>query len=613
MWVWLRYQLERWVLRGSLALVALMVGVLGCVAVLGATIAYSFPARYFGSYRDALWWAVLRLSDTGYLSDDTGGLELRALSIAMSVFGMSITVGGIVAIVTQLMNRGLRSLAAATTQVPFSGHIVILGFSDRTPRLLQSLLAQGPFKIVVLLDRVDDLAVRQLSRAVRKAVDRERVTLRSGSARRAAELEHAACSRARAIILPASQLAVAGDPEAGPRTLQTMLALKTVLADCDDPPEVAVEVVDRSLAPMVSSTFPDARVLQSDRLVARVFRFALQSTGLVEFGLDVIEPGRGFRIEELRFPELIGTSLGEAERRLLGGQLMGVMTDEAPGVRRLAMDAKTTIGKEDSLLLFTDTKVGLAARCEEVKECPKVDLPRPELKVLILGWNESAPDLLSELNLEAEGRYAVDFVTDKPADERELELSLILPVLRLKVRHFVGDPIFIDEAPEIQLKDYDRVLILANRLVPPDSADVRTLAVVLALRQRRSEMKALSYVLVELLEQENAHVLGDVQAVVTARLAADTLCSLVLTPNAGEALQMSLGHQLTFVTRIFEVPVQLTEDPRGLGHALRERHMAHLHTFPPQPGAQKCRILACEAVTPADVKPQAGPSNSLAE
>jgi hypothetical protein len=119
---------------------------------------------------------------------------------------------------------------------------------------------------------------------------------------------------------------------------------------------------------------------------------------------------------------------------------------------------------------------------------------------------------------------------------------------------------------------------------------------VLALNERREEMKASSYILVELLEEENSRVLGDVQAVVTSQLAANTLCSLALTPGAGDSLQMSLSHQLTFVTRVLELPVDAARDPLALGIALRERRMALMHRFPPSGSTQ--RVLACEAVAP---------------
>lgn len=600
MWVWIRYQLERWVLRGSLALVALMVAILAMIAALGATLAFYLPGQYFDSYYEALWWTVLRLSDTGYLSDDTGGLELRALSMMLSVFGMAVTVGGIVAIVTQFMNRGLRSLSSATTPVPFSGHVVILGFSDRTPRLIRDLLSRSSGKIVILVENVDETVQRRVNRSLPKWGDRERIVLRAGSSRRAAELHHAACTRARAVILPASALAVAGDPEAGPRTLQAMMALKTILEGVEEPPQVAVEIVDRSLAPMVSAALPSARVLQSDRLVARVFRFSLQGSDLVEFALAVVDPDKGFRVEASTFPEFAGTTLAEAELRLSGGRVMGVLANADKGLRHLAMDGSTVIEDGTPLLVFTDGPVEVRDTLADAGSPPEFELPRPELRVLVLGWNESAPDLLSELNLEAAGRYCVDFVAKTPIETRDHEIQRLLSELRVKVRHFDHDPMDIDDDEQVELGAYDRVLVLADRMVPPESADVRTLAVVLSLNERRKEMKDSSYVLVELLEEENSKVLGDVQAVVTARLAADTLCSLALTPGAGDSLQMSLSHQLTFVTRVLDLPVEVSRDPVALGISLRRRGMALLHRFPARQGVQ--RVLACEAVAPPFVQ-----------
>lgn len=595
MWEWIRYQLERWVLRGSLALVALMIVILATIAMVSALVAYSLPEQYFRSYPEALWWAVLRLSDTGYLSDDTGGLELRALSMMLSVFGMAVTVGGIVAIVTQFMNRGLRSLSSATTRVPFSGHVVILGFSDRTPRLLRNLLARGSFRIVILVETVDEAVQRRVNRAVPRALDRERIVLRSGSARRAAELEHAACSRARAVIFPASPMAVAGDPEAGPRILQAMLALGKVLQNVEAPPQVAVEIVERSLAPMVSSALPTARVLQSDRLVARVFRFSLQGSGLVDFALDVIDPERGYRVQEFVLPALAGKTLGEAELSVGGGRLMGVLRTNAKGARFLETAGDTKIEEASPLLVFTDGRFSVQSEFQrESTTGLSVAIDHQEWNVLVLGWNECASDLIAELNLEPAGRYAVDIVARVSVADREYEIQRMVARPRVKIRHFAHDPMDIDGDEEIELARYDRIVVLADRSVPPESADVRTLAVVLSLGERKSEMKTGSYVLVELLEEENTDVLGNIQAVVTAPLAADTLCSLAFSPDANDSLQMSLSHQLTFVTRLFEVPREVARNEFALAMALRERKLGYMHTF--DDDGVTCRVLACESV-----------------
>ena len=85
-------------LRGSPAMLVLLFLLLASIATFGALVAYVTPGQHFETPGAALWWAVLRISDPGYLSDDIPDLRIRVLSVILSILGMAVTVGGIVAV-----------------------------------------------------------------------------------------------------------------------------------------------------------------------------------------------------------------------------------------------------------------------------------------------------------------------------------------------------------------------------------------------------------------------------------------------------------------------------------------------------------------------------------
>ncbi len=613
---WLRYQLERWVLRGSLALVALLVILLSLIAALGASVAYYLPGHHFESYRSALWWAVLRISDPGYLSDDIPTLEIRLLSAVLSVVGMAITVGGIVAIVTQNMNRAIRALASATTPVPFSNHIVVLGWTDRTTRLLRDILDKERSRVVLLVEDIEEKVIRTVNRTFPKAIDREKVILRSGSSYRPGDLARAACQRARAIILPATARAVAGDPEAGPRTLQALMALRTLFEQehPDRHPVVVVELVDRALVPTVKSTFPEAHILTSDRVVARVLRLALQSHGLSDFALDVALPQDGFRIAPVRAPELVGKRLSEAEQLFENGYLMGLLAKKDHGELTLELHPEAEVPEDGQVLVFSNGPARLLGSRRKNKKSPRrpsittfspaqiqetleqLDL-RPALRrILVLGWNEVAPDLIAELNREPRGRYEVDFLSTVPMDEREREVGEVNPDDRIPVRQLSGDPLEVADAPLVDLPSYSRFLILADRRVMPEVADVRSLAVVLALQRRQNDFLPDASVVVELLAKENERVAGGTETLVTPILAADLLSALTLRPKADVALDLTLTHQSTFFSRVVSAPPKACEDKALLAAALRQSGYALLHIFDESLRTHHRRLLIGEPV-----------------
>lgn len=569
--IWFRYRLEKLLLRGSVAFVFTLVCLLTVVALSGGALARALQPGDFTSYKQAVWWAILRLSDTGYLSDEVESWEIRVLSMMLSVIGMSVTVGGIVAIVSQVMNRTLSALASATTPVPYSNHTVILGWTDRTPELITHFLARNERPIVVLVDDLKrssrDLAALGLSRSAS-----ERVVLRAGSPHRPHELGRAACARSKSVILAATARAIAGDSDEGPKLLKSVFALRVALKNA--PPEtpiVAVEVVDRALVPLVQSALPRARVLKSDRIVGRILRLSLQARGLIDWGVDLVTPDSGLRVESFAFDEFRGLSISDAERLVVGGRLMGALVRSPSGRARLITQANYVIGEKQRVLVCHEGGLEIQRGLPRLGLPPRtlVELGRPTLDVLILGWNEAAADLIAALALEPLGRYRVDVIARTPARDREQEvLSQAWPG-RVQVQHKEGEPMSIEYMSVDLLNNYDRFVVLADRGVAPDAADVRTLAVAMALEQRRRDLKSGAYIVVELLEEANELILPELEVAVTPRIAADVMESLACTEDAESALGMALDHQATFVSRVVEVPDFLLAEE--VGPAVRAR------------------------------------------
>lgn len=575
---WIRFWLERAVLRGSLTLVVLLIALQGLLAFAGGTVAYLLPGHYFSTFRAALWWAVLRISDPGYLSDDIPDVSIRTLSVALSVVGMAVTVGGIVAIVTQAMNRALDRLAAATTPVPFQGHFVLIGWSDRSPRLLEELLSEPKSRIVILLDHVGPEVQRRVRRAVTGASHLERIVLRAGSAYRPTELSRAACEKARAVILPASPRAVAGDPAEGPLALKCLLALKTLFERTNEgeAPIVVVELVDRGLIPRVQAAMPSVRILPSDRVAARVMRLALQERGLVPLARDVARPDRGLRVVTHLHRAWIGQGLYAIQQSLRGGRVMGVLRSSEAGMG-LQVDDDLRVAADDRVLVLSEGSLEVRSRPPEAgTDAPLVEVSeRATLRILVLGWNEVAPDLLGELRLEPEGRYVVDFLSTVPEEIMQNEIQETVGACPIPIRTLRGDPVMVEHVKALDLASYDRFVVLADRTVGPDMSDVRTLAIAVAIQGQSARLRHGAYLILELLEEENTEVITGVESVTTPLLAAEVLASLALSDLAHESLADTFTYQQSYVTRVVGVPLDWIGRPE-LPRALLRRGFAYL-------------------------------------
>ena len=102
---WLRFQLERLLVRGlsyRLLIVAIIIVSLSTIAgvvVFALTRAFTMP--------EAIWWAFLRLTDPGYLGDDEG-VAKATISTAITLLGYIFFTGALIAILTTAMGLGNR-------------------------------------------------------------------------------------------------------------------------------------------------------------------------------------------------------------------------------------------------------------------------------------------------------------------------------------------------------------------------------------------------------------------------------------------------------------------------------------------------------------------------
>ena len=91
-------------LRGVLSRLLVIACAMVLIAVSAGLLVYNVPhigeAGEEGDPGSAIWWAFLRLTDSGYLGDDEGTL-LRTVSTTLTILGVVLFVGALIATMTQ--------------------------------------------------------------------------------------------------------------------------------------------------------------------------------------------------------------------------------------------------------------------------------------------------------------------------------------------------------------------------------------------------------------------------------------------------------------------------------------------------------------------------------
>ncbi|MEX2530508.1 MAG: ion channel DMI1 [Gemmatimonadota bacterium] len=548
----LKFWLERFLLKGPhyrLAFIAAMLGLLSVVC--GALVLRPGP---FNSLGEAVWWAFLRLSDPGYLGDDEG-LWMRTVSTLLTVSGYVLFLGSLVAIMTQWLNATITRLESGLTPVARNGHVVILGWTNRTVPIVQELLLSETrvkrflqrhgarqLHIVVLCDEVTPALRQDLKEQLDELWDERHITLRTGSSLRTEHLERVDFLNAAVILVPGGNPTGEGTTVLDTRTIKVLLSISAAAAEAGDdpPPYLVAEVFDaRKVAIAQRSYAGPLELVASDMSIARIMVQNLRHPGLSGVYNELLSQGDG---NEIYLPE--GAPLAGVPVEALGGAfprgvVLGILRSDGSAIRPyLNPGPGLTVEEDDRIVLlarsFADTQ-GPAQGSPRLRERGTPGTLRPRQgarRVLILGWSQKAPALLNELATYEDESIQVDLFTSVPIERRRSSLERQgVDAEAVGLRHIEGDFAVHAELAKLHPMEYDNILLMgSDSLRTGQEADARTILGALLLREMARTHEHPPSILAELLDPQNVSLLdrGAIEVMVSPILVSHVLAQVAL-------------------------------------------------------------------------------------
>lgn len=552
-----QFFLERLVQRGILSQLLLMAMLVVAVAVIGGVAAWALTPG-FESLGVAVWWSFLRLTDPGYLGDDQGAL-LRVIATIVTVLGYVLFMGSLIAIMTQWLAYTIRKLESGLTPIAMEHHFVILGWTNRTSEIIKKLLTAegrmgrflarragaGKLRVVVLADEVNAQLRQDLRDGLGSHWNESQIFLRSGSSLQREHLERLDLQRAAVIMIPGADFALGGAELMDTRVVKTLLTLDGIFRaePTVRPPHVIVELFD----PRKASIARDAigartEIIVGDRLISRLFSQSLRHTGVANVLIELLSHREGNTLYLRSLQELAGSSPRALVNVFPQAVVLGVvsMEDGAPSVH---LDpARDVVLKEDDRLIFLaesyeHCKPTMGARAELPASRAGSLAPVPEpaqRRLLILGWSYKIPALLEELLASSDCRFVITILSKVVESEREKVLDHLDLTGRLTVEHVVGDYSLERDLVRVEPHRFNHVLFLASgSMQSSEEADARTILGLLLLRSLLRASASGPEVLVELLDPDNASILGEAEEVVfvSTRMLSHLLAHVGLLPE----------------------------------------------------------------------------------
>ncbi|NBC17195.1 MAG: ion channel DMI1 [Bacteroidetes bacterium] len=495
----LKFMLERWIQRGALNQLLLMVALVMLVVAVGGLLAWGLTDA-FEHPGTALWWAFLRLTDPGYLGDDQG-TTLRIISTVVTVLGYILFMGSLIAILTQWLRETMITLESGLTPITLSDHILVLGWTNRTPAIVRELLlSEGRvqrflhrrgarrLRIVILAEHVDAQLRQELRDALGSSLKRGQIIFRSGTSMRIEHLQRVDFTNAAAILLPGADFALGGAEATDTRVIKTLMSIakygREALSHRE--PAIMAEIFDAQKAPIARQAYPHAlNILAGDAFVSRLIAQNVRHSGLSYVYAELLSYSHGNEAYIRAWPEFTGQPLQAITEAFPKALLLGAVRPGADGFVPHLNPSPDFVLREDDRLVLIARRYEDAVPAEGVAPADAVKhlLPAPEVRLqrrrrlLFLGWSHKVIALVQEFGSYPTEYFDIDVLSVVPADEREARLAHVdVDPERVQVRQLEGDYTLRADLLAAEPATYDNVVFLGSDWLDSDEeSDARTI------------------------------------------------------------------------------------------------------------------------------------------
>jgi ion channel POLLUX/CASTOR len=545
----LKFLLERLVLRGAHYRLLIIAALIGALSAVAGSIIHVLGTGVEGGLPGAIWWAFLRLSDPGYLGDDVGTLN-RLVSTVLTVLGYVVFLGALVAIMTQWLHDRMRSLEAGLTPIAQRDHVLIIGWTNRTPAIVGELVmsnarvrrflrAHGTrtLRIAILAEQVTTRLGVELRERLGPRWNERQVILRTGSPLRVEHLQRVDFIHASAVIMPASDIGGGGPDHADTRTIKTLLSMANHphAPDAADLPLAVAEIFDSRRIDLARRAYRGpVEILASDAIIGRLLAQNVRHAGLSHVYGELLTHGRGNEIHVRDCGQFAGLQFHELAARFEQAVLLGIVRiEDGSFVPLLNPPPRTQVRDSDRLVLMARSYAatepagpgrgavadGAAGDAEVAgfenaapgrarERLPLVRLERPR-RVLLLGWNHKVPAMLGEFDSYVDERFEIDVVSTTPAARRQVLLQRHgVKLVHTVLRHIEADFATPAMLEQTSVAEYDNIVLLgSDRFDSGEESDARSILGYLLLRDQLPAHGPA--VLVELLDPGNLPLFRD--------------------------------------------------------------------------------------------------------
>ena len=427
--------------------------------------------------RRQLFNSLMHALDPGTVAGDTGSWRFLLTMLVLTIAGLFV-VSALIGVIATAIDARLAELQRGRSRVLETDHTLILGWSDAVVTILRELAIANESRsrpAVVILAPRDKVEMEEEVRERVGDLRGTRVICRTGSPIDVTDLRIGNHEAARSIIV----LAPEGE-EPDSEAIKTLLALTHVPRSADRPLHVVVEIEDPASLEAARMVAGEGVVIVNKReTVARLIVQTSRQSGAAMVYTELFD----FDGDEVYFHEDHALGDGTYGDTLLAYEACSVIGVVDPDGRVLLNPPADTpidgralvvIAEDDSVLTSAGAMV---ATVDDRAVQPVPRIPEPPSRILVLGWNERASSVVTELDEYASPGSTLSVVS-------EFGDPLVPELRNLQADVRAGRTTDRTTLEGLDIAAHDQVIVLCySDDLDVQRADARTLVTLLHLRE----------------------------------------------------------------------------------------------------------------------------------
>ncbi|HOJ77940.1 MAG TPA: potassium transporter TrkA [Bacillota bacterium] len=522
-WDKLKYNFDNIMAKGTIALIgwlAILSILLILIVSLFVLITNAAPGT---SFLELLWMSLLRTLDPGTMGGDQGSFLFLLAMLVITLGGIFI-ISMLIGLITTGIENKIETLRKGRSRVLEENHTVILGWSERVFTIISELVIANSNQknpCIVIMGDKDKVEMEDEIRTRIGSTDNTKVVCRQGNPVDLNDLEIVNLDTCKSVIIV---------EESDSNVIKTILAIINNPNRREKPYHIVASIKDPrnyEVAKMVGRD--EVEIILVDNLISRIVAQTCLQPGLSVVYTELMDYD-GDEIYFCNHKELAGLQFKDVLLRFKDSAVIGVFSN---GVSKLNPPMDTVIQEDDEIIAITkddDTMIPSEYKgsniVKKVITTTDVNTKKPE-HTLILGWNERAATIITEMDHYVAAGSSVTVVADYKEGKEELAKDLET-VTNLQVKYLHADTAdrrVLDEL--LTAKSYDHIIILCYSHIDEQEADAITLITLLHLRDI-SEKSGLQLSIVSEMRDIRNRNLAEI-AKVNDFIVSDKLISLLIT------------------------------------------------------------------------------------